>query len=284
MSFRIIADSCCDRTNVINTYDNITFVPLTLSVGDYSIPDDENFDQDDFVGRMLASDVVARTACPSPDAWASAFDCDEDDLYVITITDKLSGTYNSAIQGKSIFCEEHPGKNIHVFNSLATSGIESLVVEKIHQLAGSGMSFDRVVEEIEDYIVNHTALYFCLESLDVLKNNGRLFALAATVLKKLRLKMVFERTTEGNIKLAGQEIATNRAIAKMAAIIAENVKNIDLSDKKLVITHVCCPERAQLVADKIGALVQFSEVEIVRASGLNSVYASNGGIIVSYTK
>ncbi len=284
MSFRIIADSCCDRTNIINTYDNITFVPLTLSVGDYSIPDDENFDQDDFVGRMLASDVVARTACPSPDAWASAFDCDEDDLYVITITDKLSGTYNSAMQGKSIFSEEHPGKNIHIFNSLATSGIESLVVEKIHQLGGSGMPFDRVVEEIEDYIVNHTALYFCLESLDVLKNNGRLFALAATVLKKLRLKMVFERTTEGNIKLAGQEIATNRAIAKMAAIIADNVKNIDLSDKKLVITHVCCPERAQLVADKIGALVQFGEVEIVKASGLNSVYASNGGIIVSYTK
>lgn len=286
MSYRIIADSCCDKTQYIKDMDNITFVPLTLSVGDYTIPDDNNFDQDDFIGRMKASDTVAKTACPAPDAWAKAFDCAEEDVYVITVTDKLSGTYNSALQGKTLFEEENEGKkkNIHVFNSLATSGIESLVAEEINRLASHGADFDTVVKEIEDYIINHTALYFCLESLDVLKSNGRLFALAATVLKKLRLKLVFERTTEGNIKMAGQEIATNRAIAKMASIIAENVNGVDLSDKKLIISHVCCADRAQFVADKIDALVQFGSVEIVKASGLNSVYASDGGIIVSYTK
>lgn len=286
MSYRIIADSCCDKTQYIKDMDNITFVPLTLSVGDYTIPDDDNFDQDDFIGRMKASDTVAKTACPAPDAWAKAFDCAEEDVYVITVTDKLSGTYNSALQGKTLFEEENEGKkkNIHVFNSLATSGIESLVAEEINRLASQGADFDTVVKEIEDYIINHTALYFCLESLDVLKSNGRLFALAATVLKKLRLKLVFERTTEGNIKMAGQEIATNRAIAKMASIIAENVNGVDLSDKKLIISHVCCADRAQFVADKIDALVQFGTVEIVKASGLNSVYASDGGIIVSYTK
>lgn len=286
MSYRIIADSCCDKTQYIKDMDNITFVPLTLSVGDYTIPDDDNFDQDDFIGRMKASDIVAKTACPAPDAWAKAFDCAEEDVYVITITDKLSGTYNSALQGKTLFEEENEGKkkNIHVFNSLATSGIESLVAEEINRLASQGADFDTVVKEIEDYIINHTALYFCLESLDVLKSNGRLFALAATVLKKLRLKLVFERTTEGNIKMAGQEIATNRAIAKMASIIAANVNGVDLSDKKLIISHVCCADKAQFVADKIDALVQFGSVEIVKASGLNSVYASDGGIIVSYTK
>lgn len=286
MSYRIIADSCCDKTQYIKDMDNITFVPLTLSVDDYTIPDDDNFDQDDFIGRMKASDTVAKTACPAPDAWAKAFDCAEEDVYVITITDKLSGTYNSALQGKTLFEEENEGKkkNIHVFNSLATSGIESLVAEEINRLASQGADFDTVVKEIEDYIINHTALYFCLESLDVLKSNGRLFALAATVLKKLRLKLVFERTTEGNIKMAGQEIATNRAIAKMASIIAANVNGVDLSDKKLIISHVCCADRAQFVADKIDALVQFGTVEIVKASGLNSVYASDGGIIVSYTK
>ena len=286
MSYRIIADSCCDKTQYIKDMDNITFVPLTLSVDDYTIPDDDNFDQDDFIGRMKASDTVAKTACPAPDAWAKAFDCAEEDVYVITVTDKLSGTYNSALQGKTLFEEENEGKkkNIHVFNSLATSGIESLVAEEINRLASQGADFDTVVKEIEDYIINHTALYFCLESLDVLKSNGRLFALAATVLKKLRLKLVFERTTEGHIKMAVQEIATNRAIAKMASIIAENVNGVDLSDKKLIISHVCCADRAQFVADKIGALVQFGTVEIVKASGLNSVYASDGGIIVSYTK
>lgn len=287
MSYRIIADSCCDRTAIMSTWDNITFVPLTLSIGDdYSILDDESFDQEDYISRTLQSKTVAKTACPSPDAWADAYDCDEDDIYVITITDKLSGTYNSALQGKMLYEEEHPDskKRIHVFNSLATSGIESLIAERIKELGDKGVEFDDMVSEIERYIVDNTALVFCLESLDVLKSNGRLFALAAGVLKKLKLKMIIERTSAGNIKLAGQDLAMNRSIIKMANLIAENVKDVDVSDKRLIISHVCCEDRAKFVAEKIASNVQFGSVEIVRCSGLNSTYAANGGIIVSYTK
>jgi len=270
----------------MSDWNNITFVPLTLEIGDYRIMDDENFDQDDYIRRTLEYKGVAKTACPSPDAWANALECEEDELYLLTITDKLSGTYNSALQGVELYNEEHPGhsKKIHVFNSLATSGIESLTAEKIKALADAGADFDTVVSEVEDYIVNHCALYFCLENLDVMRMNGRMFAIAAAILKKLKLKMVFARTKEGNISLAGQDIAMNRAIIKMANIIAEDVKETDLSDKRLIVTHVCCEDRAKLIAEKITAQAPFGDVEIVKASGLNSTYAANGGIIVSYSK
>lgn len=286
MSYRIIADSCCDKTAIMADWKNITFVPLTLEIGDYSILDDENFDQEDYIRRTLAYGDVARTACPSPDAWAKAFDCDEDELYVLTITDKLSGTYNSALQGLKCYKEKHPqsNKKIHIFNSLATSGIESLTAERIKMLADGGADFESIVDDIEDFIINHCALYFCLESLDVLRKNGRLFALAATIFKRLRLKMIFERTKQGNISPVGQDIAMNRALIKMADIIAQNVNGTDLSDKRLIISHVCCEDRAKLVAQKITAKAAFGDVEIVKCSGLNSTYASNGGIIVSFTK
>lgn len=286
MSYRIIADSCCDKTSEMSQWGNISFVPLTLELGDYTILDDENFDQQDYINKTLEFNGVAKTACPSPDAWATAIDCDEDDLYIITVTDKLSGTYNSALQGVELYNDEHPEskKNIHVFNSLATSGLETLIAEHIKKLADSGMSFDAIVADTEDFIVNRTALYFCLESLDVLKKNGRMFAVAASVLKKLRIKMIFERTTQGNIALAGQDIAMNRALVKMANLIAESLDGVDASDKRLIISHVCCEERAKLLADKIAASVKFGSVDILKCSGLNSTYASNGGIIVSYTK
>ena len=286
MSYRIIADSCCDKTSEMSQWGNITFVPLTLELGDYTILDDENFDQQDYINKTLEFNGVAKTACPSPDAWATAIDCDEDDLYIITVTDKLSGTYNSALQGVELYNDEHPEskKNIHVFNSLATSGLETLIAEHIKKLADSGMGFDAIVADTEDFIVNGTALYFCLESLDVLKKNGRMFAVAASVLKKLRIKMIFERTTQGNIALAGQDIAMNRALVKMANLIAESLDGVDASDKRLIISHVCCEERAKLLADKIAASVKFGSVDILKCSGLNSTYASNGGIIVSYTK
>lgn len=286
MSYRIIADSCCDKTSEMSQWGNITFVPLTLELGDYTILDDENFDQQDYINKTLEFNGVAKTACPSPDAWATAIDCDEDDLYIITVTDKLSGTYNSALQGVELYNDEHPEskKNIHVFNSLATSGLETLIAEHIKKLADSGMGFDAIVADTEDFIVNRTVLYFCLESLDVLKKNGRMFAVAASVLKKLRIKMIFERTTQGNIALAGQDIAMNRALVKMANLIAESLDGVDASDKRLIISHVCCEERAKLLADKIAASVKFGSVDILKCSGLNSTYASNGGIIVSYTK
>lgn len=283
MSFRIIADSCCDRTKETEAMNNITFIPLTLSIGEYSISDDENFNQDDFISRVDEAGIIPKTACPAPDAFKKAMECDEDDIYVITITDKLSGTYNSALQGKMLYEEEGEKKNIHIFNSLATSGLESLIVEKIYELASSGKSFDEVVSETEDFILNHTALYFCLESLDVLNSNGRLYAMAASILKKIKLKLICERTQEGSVKLAGQEFNTNRALIKMANIIAADMKDKDASDKKIILSHVCCEDKAKLVAQKLEN-VGFKEIEIIKASGLNSVYAAKGGLIVSYTR
>lgn len=286
MSYRIIVDSCCDRTAPMSSWSNITFVPLTLEIGDYRVLDDEAFDQDDYIKRTIEYGDVAKTACPSPDAWASAYDCDEDELFVMTISNRLSGTYNSALQGVELYNDEHPDNNkkIHVFDSFATSGIESIVAEYIKDIMDNGTSFEDAIPLIEDYILNHTALYFCLESLDVLRKNGRTYALAASILKKLKLKMIFERTKEGYISLAGQDIAMNRAIVKMAGIICKDVEGVDLSDKKLVISHVCCEERAKLIAEKIEANAKFGTVEIVKCAGLNSTYAANGGVIVSYSK
>ncbi len=285
MSYRLIVDSCCDRTDELLGWGNITFVPLTLEVGDYRIFDDENFDQEDFVKRVSEYSGAPKTACPSPAAWAQAFDCNEDDLYVITITDKLSGTYNSAVQGAQLYREEHPDtkKNIHVFDSLATSGVEILIAHEIKKYADSGKSFDEVVDIIEDFIKNHTELYFCLESMDVLKGNGRMYAVAASILKKLKLKMVF-KAVDGNMSHVTQDIAMNRAMVKLANAVANEVDGVDLSDKHLIITYVRCEDRARALAQKISALVKFGKVEIFKMNGLNTTYASDGGIIVSFTK
>lgn len=284
MRYKIVVDSCCDLTAEMKEWTDFEIVPLLLEIGDYSIFDDENFDQNDFIARMKANGGLAKSACPAPDAFKKAYEGDYDEVYVITITDKLSGTYNSALQGKVLYEEEHnDGKKIHVFNSLATAGLETIVAQEIKKMCDDGKEFDEIVAYIEDYIVNHAALYFCLESLDALKSNGRLFALAAKVLEKIRVKLVCERTTEGNISLTGQDLTINRALIKMSNIIAQKVSDKDLSDKKLYISYVCCEDRAKLVADKVSEKVKFGRVELIKASGLNSLYASDGGIIVSYS-
>lgn len=283
MSYKIVVDSCCDLTDDMKRWDNFEVVPLTLEINDYRILDDEGFDQDDFISRMKANDGMAKSACPSPEAWKKAYEGDYDEVYVLTITDKLSGTYNSALQGKMLYEDEHKDeKKIYVFNSLATSGLETIIALLIKRLADEGKAFDDIVRYVDDYIVNHTGLLFCLESFDALKKNGRLFALAASVFEKIRVKLICKRTTEGNIALAGQDLNANRALTKLAGFINETVADCNLDGKMVVITYVCCKEKAEFTAEKIRLKTPYTDIKIIKASGLNSLYASDGGIIVSF--
>lgn len=286
MAYKIVVDSCCDLTDEIRGWSNLEVVPLTLQIGDYTVIDDENFNQEDFISRMVASDELAKSACPSPDAFAKAIEGDEDEVYIITITDKLSGCYNSAMQGVSLFFEENEGstKKVHVFDSKATAGLETLMAEKIKELADGGVAFDEIVKTVEDYCVNGLGLIFCLESMDALKGNGRLYNLAASVIEALRVKLICRRTQEGNISVAGKDLTVKRALNKLAALIAKETEGKDLTGKKCYITQVCCVEKANEVKQFILNTCRFAKENIIvlKASGLNSLYASNGGIIVSF--
>lgn len=283
MSYKIVADSSCDVTQEMRGWNNYEIVPLTLQIEDYIITDGDDFNQDDFVARVEKSNSVAKSACPSPSAFASAIEGDEDEVYIITITDKLSGCYNSALQGKALYEDEHSdGKKIYVFNSLATAGILALIAQEIKKVCDSGMKFEDVVPYINDFIINHSRLYFCLDSLDALKGNGRLFALAASLLEKINLKLIC-KAKDGNIAPISKDLTINRAVMKLAKTITADVDGIDLSDKKLIISHVCCEDRAKMLADKITEKANFSSVEILKCSGLNTLYASKGGVLVAIT-
>lgn len=284
MSYKIVVDSCCDLTAEMKNWSNFEIVPLTLQIGDYVIPDDKNFDQDDFIKRMMESDVLAQSACPSPQAFADACEGDYDDIYIITITDKLSGCYNSAVQGAAIYKDEHDdNKNIHVFNSLATSGLESIMAMEIKKRADSGQSFDEIVEAVEKFTVENCKLYFCLESFDILKGNGRLFNLAANVIEALRVKLI-GRAENGKVAIAGKDLTQKRTFIKLAGLIAKDSAGCDLSDKLCIISHVCCEQKAETIKELIKNNTNYKEENIVilKASGLNSLYASNGGVLIAF--
>lgn len=283
MSYKIVVDSACDLTEDMKTWDNFEIVPLTLQINDYIVVDSPEFNHDEFFEKLKANNGNGKSACPAPSAFANAFEGDYDDVYVITITDKLSGSYNSALQGKGIYEEEHDdNKNIHVFNSLATSGTLILIAKKIKELADGGMAFDDVVSTVEDFIINHTSLYFCLESMDALKSNGRLFALAAKLVEKIKVKLIC-KAVDGNISPCEKDFNINRAMVKLANLVIKKLDGVDMSNQSMIVSYVCSPDRAELVANRIKDSVNFGNVEIVRCNGLNSFYALTGGILVAFT-
>ncbi|MBQ9306104.1 DegV family protein [Butyrivibrio sp.] len=278
MSYKIVVDSCCDLPVEYRKNPKFEVVPLILEIDGNVIVDDDTFDQADYLAKVAASENCAKTACPSPELYMNAYDCDADDVYVVTLSSKLSGSYNSALLGKDLFHEEKGDKNIHVFDSLSACCGETNIALKIMDLAEGGASFDEVVERVEKYR-DELGTYFVLDSLETLRKNGRLTGMKALVATTLNIKPVCIGS-KGEIVQKSQGIGIKKALVKMTDIVASEVNNPE--DKHLMITHVNCYERACVVRDLILKKVPFKDAIIVDAAGVATTYAGDGGIVVTF--
>ena len=277
MSYKIVVDSGCDLPVEYRNDSRFEFIPLILQVGGETIVDDDTFDQKDYLAKVAASEDCPKTACPSPDLYMNAYNCDADDIYVVTLSSKLSGSYNSALLGKNLYHEEFGEKNIHIIDSLSASCGEGNIALVVMELAESGLPFEEVVEKVEAYR-DEMNTYFVLDSLETLRKNGRLSGMKALVASTLNIKPVCYGL-HGEIVQRSQGIGMKKALVKMVDIIEAEVKNTE--SKRLMISHVNCFERASVVKDMILKKIPFKDAIIVDTAGLSSTYANDGGIIVT---
>ena len=278
MSFHIVCDSCTDLTEEDLKKGCYTLVPLTLLVDGEEIIDDETFDQADFLAKVAASKESVKSACPAPESYMEAYS-KADDIYVVTLSAELSGSYNSAVLGKNLYEEENGTKNIHVVNSRGAATTQVLIARKLNEYASQGMPFEEVVDKIEEYTTS-LRTYFVLETLEVLRKNGRLSRLSATIAGALNIKPVMIGTRDGVIQKAAQARGMKKALAKMVEHMGSEGR--DLTRRQFVISHGNCYERAVYVKELIKKHLHAEDVDIVDTKGVSSLYACDGGIIVSY--
>lgn len=278
MSYKIILDSCGELTEQMKESGVYANVPLTLYVDDYAIIDDETFKQKEFLDRVAKSVNCPKSSCPSPEAYKNACECEAERVYMVTLSSNLSGTYNSAELGKSLYEEEKSDKKIYVFDSKGASVKQTLIGMKIAELEAAGKSFEEVVEETEKYIYEQNE-YFVLETLDTLRKNGRLSLVKALVAGALKIKPVMIGNKEGNIEQIDQARGINKAMLKMVDYIVNEV--VDSENKILGIAHCNCPERADMVKEELLKRKQWKDIFIVDTAGVSSMYANDGGIIIT---
>ncbi len=281
MSFQIIGDSCCDYPYLEDDYTWLKRVPLSIELDGETFVDDETLRCSMLISKMAASRNAPKSACPSPGSYVAAYDCGVDDVYVVTLSDKLSGSYNSAVVAANMFKESHPEKNIFVFSSRSAAAGQIAICHKIRSMANEGLGFDEIVAQTLEFI-NNLSTYFLLETLEVFRKNGRLNHLQSIITGALKIKLVMGGDETGNICVRGKALSMNSAVAKMADLIAERSKNQDISDRILCITHCQCPDRARAARDSIMAKVPFKDSIILKAGGISTIYANDGGIIVAY--
>ena len=260
--YKIVIDSCGELSEKLKADGHFCNVALELDVDGYRIRDDETFNQLDFLRRVKESIAGPKSACPSPEAFMEAFEGEAENIYVVTLSGKLSGSYNSAVLAANLYNEEHEDakKNIHVFNSKSASIGETIIGLKCQEYEEAGYSF-------------------VLETLETLKKAGRLSNLKAFVANTLNIKPVMGSTKEGTIQQLSQARGMKKALSKMVDDMIAATK--DCENRVLAIAHCNCPERAQYVKECIEKIANFKEILIVNTAGVSSMYANDGGVILA---
>lgn len=278
MSYLILCDSCTDFTDAMEKDPHFVRIPLTLHIGEEDIIDDETFDQASFLKKVADYPDASKSSCPSPEKFMDYFE-KADEIYIVTLSSHLSGSFNSAELAKSMYLEKHPDKKIHVFDSKSASAGQSLIALEIQKRAINGLPFEQIVNEVTDFL-NTMGTKFVLETLEVLRKNGRLSKVTAMLVNTLNIKLVMTSDGNGEIAKTSQARGMKKAIQKMAEAIKEDA--VDPENRTLFISYCNNKERAEFVKDAILSVLPFKDVLIAPTGGVSSLYAADGGIVVCY--
>jgi DegV family protein with EDD domain len=278
MKYKIIADSCCDLNEKLKKRLNIGLVPLNIHIGSKSYKDDEKLDTKMLLHHMGNSTESPKTASPSPNNFMEAYK-NSDNIFVVTLSSKLSGTYNSAMMAKEMLKEEIGNKFIHVFDSLSASIGETLVGMKISELINKGCDNLSIIDKTNAYIKEMKTL-FVLDSLDNLVKAGRLNALKGKIASMFSIKPIMSDNGEGEISVLEKVRGSKKALRRLVDLIGEHGERFE--EKILGIAHCNCLEKALQFREEVRKKYKFKDIIIVETAGISTVYANDGGLIIAF--
>lgn len=278
MSYKIVVDSCCELPEKFKKDSRFEIVPLTLIVGEnYEKPDDESFNQREFLDAVAACPQCPKSACPSPEKYMEAYRSEAEHIYVITLSSHLSGSYNSAVLGKNLYHEAYGDKDIYVVDSHSASCGETQLAYRLMELEEEGLSFEEITEKIEQ-CVNGMNTYFVLDNLETLRKNGRLSGVKALVASTLNIKPLMAGDN-GVIVQLGQGIGMKKALARLVDAAVKASENS--GDRRLMISHCNNAAAAESVRKNIEERIKIKDAVIMNTAGISSMYANDGGVIVT---
>ncbi len=271
-NIKIVVDSSADLTELSNI--SFAFAPLKIVTATNQYVDDKNLNVPDMVEYLYNYKGKSSTSCPNVNDWLEAFG-DAEEIFCITITSNLSGSYNTACIAKKMYREKHPSRRVNVIDSLSTGPEMALIAEKIRDMALDGKDFDQILNAIKNY---KTELLFTLKSMKNLANNGRVSKIAAAAAGILGIRAVGRASEKGTLEMLSKCQGEANALKAMIKYMIEYGYN----GGKVRITHCLNKDFADALAAKITESFPLARVSIAESRGLCSFYAEKGGLLLGY--
>ena len=274
MNTKIVVDSSAS----LYTLQGVDFecVPLKIITDDAEYLDNGTMDALGMAQTLRTYKGKTSTSCPNVSDWLAAYE-GADEVYAVTITGTLSGSYNAAQLAAEEYQQENPGKRVFVLDSLSTGPEQRLLAEHLRDLLAEGKEFDEVCEEMLRYH-KHTHLLFSLESLANLARHGRVKPAVAAVARMLGIRVIGQASEAGELDVLCKTRGEHGALERIVLELKEH----GYTNGRLHISHCGNPAAAERLKHMVKAVFDGAKVDISECGGLCSYYAELGGLLVGY--
>ena len=273
---KIVADSSCDLFRLKHT--EFETASMKIITAEREFIDDADLDVDDMANYLYQYKGKSTSSCPNTTDWLEAFG-DADEIYCVTITSGLSGSYNSACAAKQIYESENEGKRVHVFDTLSAGPEITLIIEKIEECIDKDMSFEDICDCVTAYM-KKTGLVFMLKSLKTFANNGRVSPIVAKLVGIASICVVGKASDEGTLEPMHKPRGERRALETLVGCLEKE----GFKTGKISIGHCQNESAAEQLKELILAKFKNVQIEIHKFRGLCSFYAEKGGVLVGFEK
>lgn len=275
-NIKIVADSSAD----VLAFGDADFlsVPMKIQSDEKEFVDDAAMDVEAMTAYFDTYKGKSRTSCPNVSDWLEAFG-DADEVFCITITSQLSGSYNAACIAKQMYEAEHPQRKVFVLDTRSAGPEMKLIIEQLGVWIQEGKAYEQICASLTD-MVKDTGLLFMLKSMNNLANNGRVSPVVAKIAGLMGIHLVGRASAQGELeplaKCRGEKLALEELLKQLG--------DAGLHTGRVRIAHCDNIEAAECLKAKIQTAFSQTDVQTYRCRGLCSFYAERGGLLVGYEK
>jgi DegV family protein with EDD domain len=256
-------------------------LPLQVIWGENTYRDGIDITADQFYERLKIEKLLPTTSQPSPAVFRDLYIklLEEGyDILTITISSKLSGTYDSAFQARNML----PGPRIELVDSLSTSLAMGFHVLTAARAAAQGATLSEV-KAIAEQARDHSGVLFVVKTLDNLHRGGRIGGAAAFVGTMLNLKPILE-VRDGRIEAVEKVRTSAKAIDRLLDIFEARAK-ADHCPIRISTLYTDNPHEAEVLLNRAKerfALTDISDAFVGRVSPVLGVHTGPGALGIAY--
>jgi len=275
MTIKIVTDSTADLPQALAEELGITVVPLYVQFGHNTYRDRIDISEEEFYRRLLNDPVHPSTSQPSPQDFADVYNKlskQADGIVSIHISNKLSGTCNSALRGKEIAATECP---IEVVDSEMVSMGLGLIAARAATIASSGKDLQHVVEEVKQLIPD-THVWALFDTLKYLALGGRIGKAKELLGSILNIKPILV-VKNGEMAPATQA----RSRSKGIDLLYDYASNFTTDIQDLAVMYTTTLDEAKALASRLSTIFNRRQIKIARLGPALGVHAGPGALAIA---